>query len=765
MKTKFHLLLSAITCILAIGCTQEITELDYADREGSEETAFKIELSQTSVTLRESFSATISATVRPWSANTGAINWTSSNPDVASVDDKGVINALSVGEAVVTAEVRGQKAECNVTVIDWRIPAENVEFNFTSISFKIGESVTLNAAITPETTTDQMEMTSSDEDVVSIDAAGNIIAKKNGTARINVIVGDLSYSIPVLVHGDLWLEQTDALVRPVNFETFAWAPDTIRVARGETATVQAIAYASTSQGNITPSVKYFALQGQETGFAAQPKIYWLPDIKCTSHWDPWFGGAAPDRYPDEEKYIPDPMMPVDEYTVSLSAGQKHGLWVEFDIPRDLPAGLYEGCLAVQGTDSGELPFVVKVYDVTLPERQSLAIHQWVSNELQAMNNGTQPNKNTTLQLLENKVIPLLVEYGQNSFRAMYYDRPNQKYAIKNDDGSYKVLYDFSELDREIDMLLRVCPDLRYYQGKTGSMLVSVAQKGEGILGLRAYALDENGNLKVSDRGDGTYEPEIIYVDQMDQPVPEAKMYAKQYFSALKEFLESKKLPDGRTGLDIFLQSICDEPNDKAVPPYMRVAEYIREAAPGLKIMEPLGTHDIRPELIDIPCPCIDVLRGEEGYPWDDNLQSRWIYSAVGPQGNAINRFIRIPLIKTRLMHWLNYRYSAVGYLHWGPNYWESAPNGDPWQDAYGGYIGGDSWIIWPGDQTVYPSVRLAAMRDGIRDYELLSMLGEINSAEAMEICRSRATNYVTHNTDVEEFREIRKYILEKLSMN
>ena len=764
MKIKFHLLVSAIICAVVAGCGPEITELDFADRKDATDKSLIIELSQSSITLRESFSSTITATVRPWSANVGPVKWTSSNPAVASVDENGLVTALSVGETVITAEAGGHHTECGVTVIDWRIPAEKVEISYTSVSLNLNESVALNVIATPETTTDQLVITSSDEDIVSIDAAGTVTGHKTGTAEIDITIGDINTVIPVLVHGDLWLEQTDALVKPVNFETFAWDPDTIRVARGETATVQTIVYASTSQGNIIPSVKYFALEGQKAGFAVQPQIYWTPDIKCTPHWDSWCGGPAPDRYPAEENYIPDPMMPADKYNVSLSAGEKHGLWVEFDIPRDLPAGIYEGCVAVQGADYGELPFVVQVYDVTLPERQSLIIHQWVSTELQAMNNGTEPNKSTTLQLLENEVIPLLVKFGQNSFRALYYEHPNQKYAIKNSDGSYKVIFDFSELEKEIDMLLRVCPDLRYYQGRTGSMLVNVSQKGKGILGLRGYAVDENGNLKVTDNGDGTYEPEIVYLDQMAEPVPEARMYAKQYFSALKEFLESKKLPDGRTGLDLFLQSICDEPNDNAVPPYMRVAEYIREAAPGLKIMEPLGTHEIRPELIDIPCPCIDVLRGEEGYPWDDDLQERWIYSAVGPQGDAINRFIRIPLIKTRLMHWLNYRYNAVGYLHWGPNHWESAPNGNPWADAYGNYIGGDPWIIWPGFQTVYPSIRLAAMRDGIRDYELLMMLGERNPAEAMEICRSRATNYLTHNTDVEEFREVRKNILEKLSV-
>ena len=181
-------------------------------------------------------------------------------------------------------------------------------------------------------------------------------------------------------------------------------------------------------------------------------------------------------------------------------------------------------------------------------------------------------------------------------------------------------------------------------------------------------------------------------------------------------------------------------------------------------MDPLGTLKIKSEVLDIPCPCIDRLVDDypDGYPWHDR-QTRWIYSAVGPQGDAINRFIRIPLIKTRLMHWLNYRYKAVGYLHWGLNYWVGAPNGDPWKDAAGSYIGGDMFIIWPGYRTAYPSIRLAAMRDGIRDFELLKMLGESDPAKAMELCRSKASDYLTHNTNVDEFRQTRKTILELLS--
>ena len=759
MRSIFNLLAGVFCSALISGCAPEITELNE-----SSSTKATVEISTTNITLRETTTAT--ATVRPWNFEDKTIEWTSSDPEIATVDQNGLITAISIGEATISARCSDAVATCAVTVVSWEIPAEFMEMETKSLSVKVNESQKIRCTWGPSNTPDSPTWESENEEIATVDSEGTVTAHKPGMTYIHTRLRGFDYKTPVLAHGNIWLEQTDALVRPVYFETHNWEPDTIRVARGETATIQTILYTATNQGAITPSVKYFAPKGQTSGLSVDPEIYWLPYIKCTPKWDSWFGGTAPDRYPDKEHYIPDPMMPADEYTLSLTGTQMHGLWVEFDIPRDLPAGIYEGCVAVQAVDYGELPFVVQVYDVTLPEKQTLDIIQWINPELEAMNNGNAVSTDDMYTLLEEEILPLVCRFGQNGFRAIRYDRPSMRHAVKNSDGSYTVLFDFSTLEKEMNLFLKACPDMHYYQAKTGSMLVNVSQKGSGILGLRAFELDETGNLKVEDNGDGTYDPIIIYVDQEGERVPEAEMYAKQYFSALEAFLKSHSLPDGRTWLDIFCQAVCDEPNDVAVPAYNQVAGYIKKYAPGIKTMDPLGTLKINPEVLSIPCPCIDQLKDDlyaDGYPWNDELQTRWIYSAVGPQGDAINRFIRVPLIKTRLMHWLNYRYKAVGYLHWGLNFWIGAPGGDPWKDAAGDFIGGDMFIIWPGNRTVYPSIRLAAMRDGIRDYELLKMLGETDAVKAMELCRSKATNYLTHNTDVEEFRQTRRTILELLS--
>lgn len=771
MKTQFLLHLTVtIFLFLLQGCTPEITELNYSP-DKTDKAEFEIEISKESITIREGHTAALSAVIRPWSQQNNTLTWASSDPSVATVDEKGQITALSIGKTTITVSSKEISAECEVNVISWEIPMESIEIDTTPISLKVNDSKTISAVILPENTTDQLVITSSDESIASVDAAGTVVGKKTGTAIISVIVGKYSCSIPVLVHGNLWLEQTEALTKPVSFETFAWEPDTIRVARGETATLQTIIYAAEAQGVITPKVEYISPAGQKSGLSMTPEMFWLPDIKCSNKWDTWAGGPAPDRYPDNQKYLPDPLIPIDERTISLAQGEKIPMWVEFEIPRNIEAGIYEGLVSVSGNESGSLPFTIQVYDVTLPEKQTLSVLQWLNySELNAM--VTDPSTlhmHANYERLENILIPFMAKYGTNSFRTFYCRSWDADlHFVKNASGEFVPTGSFNSLKKDIDLMIRACPDFHYAQGE--NVIASVADKTTtGELLISGYALNEDGSIKLTDNGNGKYYPEHVYVHQGAQYSPEAEAYMSNYFHALQEFLRSQTMPDGRTWLDIYLQTICDEPVDVTVPAYERIASYIRKGAPDLKIMEPLTTGLIGHEYIDIPCPVTSMLDNNPynifcngPFEYGSN-QTRWSYTCVQPQGNSLNRFIRIPLFKTRYIHWLDFLYDNVGYLHWGPNYWVGSPDGDPWKDAAGSYIGGDMFIIWPGPETVYASIRLCAMRDGLRDYELLKMVAAISEGDAKDFCRKVVWSSCDYETDMDSFRSTRKEILEYLS--
>lgn len=557
----------------------------------------------------------------------------------------------------------------------------------------------------------------------------------------------------------IWIEQVDPLYKPLSFEKLPSRADTIRVARGETVTVQLVCYASKVQGNLSAELLQFAPEGTE-GIALEPRLYWVKEVMASERWEDWAGGKPSFCYPSSELMIPDPLMPLDKYSPSLDAGKKAALWVEFDIPRDFASGLYEGKVLIKGSETAEKTFLVQVYDAVLPERQNMALMQWINMDLSSMNGGEPTHMSQVYDWLENIIVPFVSRYGQNCFNSQYYSTSQTNpHLVRGSDGQWKMEADFSVLGSEIEMFARSCPDLRYVQG--GNVVSSNAKRDEGILVIRGMELNEDGSPKIGDDGNFI----LTYVDQDGEYHPEAEAYFSMFYKALRDYLASNTLPDGRRYLDVYLQTLFDEPKDPQVPAYQYLASYVKKGAPDLMIMDPVETNLIDPELIDFPCPRIDKdffkSGGEYGYA---ESQTPWMYCCNSPQGEGMNRLIRTPLIGTRLTHWLSYRYHTTGFLHWGLNYWCGAKGGDPWTDAYlPGDPAGDAWIIWPGPQEVYPSIRLCAMRDSLRDYDLLCLYAErYGSAAADALCRELVTDCWTFEKSVERFRDVRRTLLESL---
>ncbi|MFW5831162.1 MAG: DUF5703 domain-containing protein [Prolixibacteraceae bacterium] len=176
--------------------------------------------------------------------------------------------------------------------------------------------------------------------------------------------------------------------------------------------------------------------------------------------------------------------------------------------------------------------------------------------------------------------------------------------------------------------------------------------------------------------------------------------------------------------------------------------------------------------IDIWVPQLTFLKDDFAFYKEQQEKGKevWFYTCLGPQGNFANRFIEQPLIKTRILHWINYRYGITGYLHWGLNHWRPF-HIDPYTITtdmnYAGNTlpGGDMNIVYPREGRLLSSIRLEAMRDGICDYELLKMLEENKPRKAREIAAKIVFSFDHYDLNIINFRKIRKEILMELSMN
>ena len=142
-----------------------------------------VALSSSKLSMKLGESAQLTATVAPAEAAQD-VEWASSDETVATVDAEGNVKALKVGSAVITATAKGTelKAECAVTVV--APEPESVALSASALSLKLGESAQLTATVAPAEAAQDVEWTSSDEAVATVDAEGNVKALKVGSAVI-----------------------------------------------------------------------------------------------------------------------------------------------------------------------------------------------------------------------------------------------------------------------------------------------------------------------------------------------------------------------------------------------------------------------------------------------------------------------------------------------------------------------------------------------------------------------------------------------------
>lgn len=128
----------------------------------------------------------IIADVIPETAENKSLIWESLNPDVATVDENGVVTAISNGKATVRCKtvVGGFTASCSVTVTT---KPESIMLDYTEREIYTTKSVTLEAMVYPETANDKsVTWSSSNTRVAKVDQNGKITGVGAGVATITV---------------------------------------------------------------------------------------------------------------------------------------------------------------------------------------------------------------------------------------------------------------------------------------------------------------------------------------------------------------------------------------------------------------------------------------------------------------------------------------------------------------------------------------------------------------------------------------------------
>ena len=147
-----------------------------------------VALDQTTLSLVNGTTATLTATVSPDNATDKTVTWSSSNTSVATVSN-GTVTAKSVGTATITATAGGKSETCNVTVTP--ILVTKITLSKQSVTINVNSTITLTATATPSNAADKtVSWSSSNTAIARVSDSGVVTGVRQGTTIITATAND-----------------------------------------------------------------------------------------------------------------------------------------------------------------------------------------------------------------------------------------------------------------------------------------------------------------------------------------------------------------------------------------------------------------------------------------------------------------------------------------------------------------------------------------------------------------------------------------------
>jgi hypothetical protein len=454
-------------------------------------------------------------------------------------------------------------------------------------------------------------------------------------------------------------------------------------------------------------------------------------------------GSHTDGVPDDERvgeapgWYPDPLV---DLPLVLEKDRTRSVWATLHVPKTAAAGAYRSAVVVRsGTKQiARVGFRLRVAGAEVPAERTLRVTNWFRvDDRHAKQFWDAPQDSEAWWVTVANLARVMAEYRQNVVLTPTLD------LVERLPGE-PARFAFDRFDRWVETF-RQAGALDRIEG--------------GHLLDRAGGYDEPLRVPVL-KADGT-KADLSYDD------PAAERFLEDFLPALGRHLEE------RGWKAIYLQHVLDEPHGEEPAAYARTAALVRKHLPGVPTIDAIDAKDVPEALREASDVWVPQLgRFDDQLPLLAERQRAghevWFYTCLFPRGRYMNRLMDLPLLKTRLLHWVNYRESLTGFLHWGWNFWGPEPMKDtqPVINLNQTLLpSGDAFIVYPdrARRSVFSSIRLEAMRAGIEDYEMLAALARRDRAAADAIAREAVASFTDYVRDPAAFRRIEAKLIEALA--
>ena len=402
--------------------------------------------------------------------------------------------------------------------------------------------------------------------------------------------------------------------------------------------------------------------------------------------------------------VPDPLYP--ESSAEIAPETSQSFWINVHAPADVEPGVREVSVRFLDGDTviRELALSVDVRPLVIRPRRGFPVTHWFYADALCDWYGVEPYSEDFWRIVE-PYMRDVASHASGQYVPIFtpptdgVKRPHQLLRVTTpSDGRYE--FDFSDVRRWV-RLAREC-GADYFEWTHFFWQWGCAYA------LRIYR-------------DNADPESLLWPPETGATSDVYRGFLAQFLPRFREFLAEENL------LDCSMFHVSDEPHgDEHLANYRKARAMLKELAPWMKVADALS--DIRyglEGLTDMPIPSIGAARDyrKAGIP-------AMTYFCCGPRGKYVQRLLDTPLAKIRMSGWLFYRLGALGFLHWGYNYWYKSQTQeliDPFTEqsgaAWPNWAYGDPFVVYPGPDGPLESIRWEVFAESLQDYALLQSAG------------------------------------------
>lgn len=403
--------------------------------------------------------------------------------------------------------------------------------------------------------------------------------------------------------------------------------------------------------------------------------------------------------------------------VSVARGLLGTLWIEIDPDESLKAGSYPLTLTLtdpNGETAACETVTIEVIDAKLPD-QELVFTQWFHCDCLANYYRVEPWSEEHWRIVEN-FARTAVKNGINLLLTPVHTPPLdtavggerttvQLVDVTLENGVYR--FGFEKLDRWIEMCNRI--GIKYFE------IAHFFTQWGACHAPKIMAYVDGEYKKIFGwETDATGEDYVAYL----------QAFIPAFLSHMKERGDDKRC----------YFHVSDEPSAEQLESYRAAKAVVAEMLKGYVIMDALSNFEYWKEgLVETPIPATNHIDPfiEAGVP------GLWAYYCCSQGVNVSNRFLAMPLWRTRCIGMQFYKFDIVGFLHWGYNHYNNQWSMDcinPYCD-----LSGDFWVPAGDTHSVYPaqdgsaleSTRILSFYEGLQDARAMKLAEQYHGKDAV----------------------------------